>query len=76
MNYDKTGLVSASGDGFSYIYTFDQKNFLKIIKNEEIEQMSYPELANGIGDGTYNDEIEIFDKNEEADILDHNIYSI
>lgn len=75
MNYDKTAILSVGGDGFQYCYKFDQKSLVNIVKGDVIENFSYPELANGITEATFVEEISLADRDEE-DILDSNIYSI
>lgn len=42
MNFDKTAVLSAGGDGFQYCYKFDAKNFVNTVKGDVIEDFEYP----------------------------------
>jgi hypothetical protein len=46
-----------------------------ISRGDFLSEFNYPELTNGINEGTFSDEIELKD-NKEEDILDDKIYSI
>ncbi|KRX11116.1 WD40-repeat-containing domain [Pseudocohnilembus persalinus] len=75
LNFDNTAVLSVGLDGFLYVYKFDYKSMLNIIKENENPEFNYPQLQNGISEANFVDEIDIGDKDEE-DILDDKIYSI
>lgn len=75
LNYEKNFLLSASADGTLFVYKLDEEGFTKSSKGEVINDFLFKDGANGVGEGSFSDEINLVDM-EEEDIFDDSLYSI